>query len=244
MKLTLKIQVLLSITLLFIVSMVLVDVSDQRDQKNETIQAQQALIHTQETKIRMLTEKLQKSETALQAQKPLIENLLKNVDISNMEKHQIQKASEISVETPLDFEAALCLVKYADRYDIEYSLVLSIIEIESNFNRNLVGTSQDRGYMQIIPGTEKWLAEQYGEELGIRYNPKLIFDPEYNLALGIKYLDELIALYGNQLDRILSEYNRGPINLQRYYAKNNTYSTTYSRSVLSRTGKYIRLNVR
>lgn len=105
-----------------------------------------------------------------------------------------------------------------------------------------MGQDQDRGYMQIIPGTEKWLATAYGEELGLEYDPSRIFEADYNLALGIKYLDELISGYGTNYDRILSEYNRGPSNLAKYYSANQTYSTSYSRKVLSKVPIYVSLN--
>lgn len=191
---------------------------------------------------RELGRELDRSQERLSHLEPVVEWMRSIYDLENMSEEQLHKAAEIAQETPLDFEGALSLVRYADLYEIDYSLVLAVIEIESNFNRNLVGTSQDRGYMQIIPGTEQFLAERYGEELGLTYNPDRIFEPEYNIALGIKYLDELIGVHGNQLDKILSEYNRGPFGLEQYYAAHQTYETTYSRSVISRTPKYIALN--
>ncbi len=49
------------------------------------------------------------------------------------------------------------------------------METESNFNPTLVGTHKDRGLMQIIPATERWLARDFGSEVGIEYNPEEIF---------------------------------------------------------------------
>jgi len=164
------------------------------------------------------------------------------IDFDDYEITQLERAQVISEDTPLDLEAATSLVKYADQYDISYSLILSIIDIESNFTEDLVGTHEDRGYMQIIPGTEKWLATAYGDELGLEYNPERIFEPSYNLALGIKYIDILMNAYGSNYERILSEYNRGPSKLQSYYKLNQTYSTGYSRLVLNKERKYVAYN--
>ncbi len=152
------------------------------------------------------------------------------------------RAKKIANGTPLDYESALILISYADKYDLDPSLILSVIEVESNFNQWEVGSSRDRGYMQIIPATERWLASDFGGELGLKYNPDRIFDPEYNIGLAAAYLNLLQKNYGDDYSRILSEYNRGPSNLKKYYQRNGTYSTTYSRKVLSAEKRYLAFN--
>jgi hypothetical protein len=139
--------------------------------------------------------------------------------------------------TPLDENTASIIVDYADQYDLRLSLVLGLIDLESNFGQYLVGTSQDRGYMQIIPGTEKWLATSYGEELGLTYDTSRIFDADYNIPLGIKYLSILKNQYGSET-KMLTSYNRGDYGMEKWYEANGTYETTYSRVVLKRAEKY------
>ena len=202
-------------------------------------------INTQEETIDSLSTELEKANETIERQQPLVEEykeLSKFVDFDSMDLTQLEKAQEISDATPLDYESAVALVKYADIYDIPYSLVLSIIDVESNFEKDLVGMSQDRGYMQIIPVTEKYLATTFGDELGLTYDPNRIFEPEYNLALGIKFLDVLMNDYGADYERILSVYNRGAGNLSKYYSAYKTYSTSYSRKVLSNETLYVALN--
>ncbi|MCT4633816.1 MAG: transglycosylase SLT domain-containing protein [Firmicutes bacterium] len=152
------------------------------------------------------------------------------------------KALEIAETTPLDVETARIIVDYSNQFEINTSLILAIIDLESNFKQYEVGGAKDRGYMQIIPGTEKWLANEYGHKIGIEYDPERIFDAEYNIGLGVIYIDLLQNAYGNNYSRILSEYNRGPYSLKKYYEKNKTYSTKYSKVVLSREKKYLALN--
>lgn len=205
----------------------------------------ESTVYDQEEVIDALTIQVEQARDVIQAQAPIVEEfekLSKYIDLDAFETTQLEKVKSITEQTPLDYESALSLVKYADRFDIPYSLILSIIDLESNFQNDIVGADQDRGYMQIIPGTEKWLASTFGEELGLEYDPSRIFEPEYNLALGIKYLDLLMDNYGNNYERILSEYNRGPTNLAKYYEAYQTYSTSYSRTVLSREKKYVALN--
>ncbi len=151
---------------------------------------------------------------------------------------QIAGAIKIYEETPLSFESSVYLVHYCEAYSVDPALVLSIIEVESRFNQHAVGSSRDRGYMQIIPSTEKWLARSYGEELGLEYNPKDIFEPEYNLGLAIRYISDLEKKYGDNDHRVLSEYNRGSVKLASYFQTHQTYQTSYSRSILRRMDKY------
>lgn len=158
------------------------------------------------------------------------------------DQEDVQLIKDIEANTPLDFETAYVVVSYARKFDIKPSLLLAMIEVESVFDQYCVGTHQDRGYLQIIPPTEEWLAETFSEELNIEYNPEKIFDPEYNIGLGAAYISLLKNAYGDDLNRILSEYNRGPYNLKKFYEKHNTYETAYSRSILSREKKYEQFN--
>lgn len=161
---------------------------------------------------------------------------------SRREDEDYQKALTISKSTPLDFDTSKIIVKYCNKLDLKPSLVLALIDLESNFDQYVVGSSNDRGYCQVILCTEKWLANTYGHILGLEYNPDRIFEPEYNIGLGMLYLHILKQAYGEDYHRILSEYNRGYYNLGKYYLENQTYVTTYSRGVLSRERKFEELN--
>jgi len=147
------------------------------------------------------------------------------------------RLAQIIEATPLDEATAQIVLDYTDRYDLRLAMVLGLMDLESNFNQYLVGTSQDRGFMQIIPGTEKWLAEDFGEELGLTYDTTRIFDADYNIPLGIKYLSLLKKQYGNET-QMLTSYNRGDYGMKKWFNANGTYETAYSRVVLKRAEKY------
>jgi soluble lytic murein transglycosylase-like protein len=151
----------------------------------------------------------------------------------------LKAANEISKGTPLDLESSLVLIKYSEKFDLKPSLILAVIDLESNFNRYEVGGADDRGLMQIIPSTEKWLARDVAK---VDYDPNKIFNSEYNIGLATSYLSFLNKAYGNDFHRILSEYNRGPYNLAKYYQTNGTYSTSYSRVILKKEKKYLAYN--
>lgn len=179
-----------------------------------------------------------KSSRAMEGADGLIYELMR---ISLLDHSKIERAMEIARDTPLDFKSAMVLIDYSETYGVEPSLVLAIIKKESNFNGQLVGTHKDRGFMQIIPSTEKWLAATYGNELGLPYNPDLIFTPEYNLGLGIRYISLLLSEYQDP-HRALSEYNRGYQKLADYYAANKTYQTSYSKTIVAQAKQFEQYN--
>ncbi|NDB83809.1 MAG: lytic transglycosylase domain-containing protein [Alphaproteobacteria bacterium] len=93
------------------------------------------------------------------------------------------------------------------RNRINEAYVYATIRQESNFDtKGLNETGREDGLMQIIPSTEKKLCN----ELGIKYKPKRITDPEYNIKLGIYYLSKEFAKTGSYI-KTSSEYNAGPI---------------------------------
>jgi len=160
----------------------------------------------------------------------------------NQDALKMERVSNIMEVTSLPEEAAMTIVKYSKKFGIRTSLLLAMMELESDFKKYEVGTHNDRGYMQIIPGTEKWLAEEYGEMIELKYNPERIFEEEYNIGLSALYINILSNAYGDNFNRILSEYNRGPYNLKEYYQKHGTYSTGYSNKILFLEKKYESLN--
>ncbi|WP_202708283.1 lytic transglycosylase domain-containing protein [Sporosalibacterium faouarense] len=153
-----------------------------------------------------------------------------------------QQISNIINSTPLSLETAEVVAEYCAKLDIPISLVLALIDLESDFNQYEVGADNDRGYCQIIPSTEKWLAETYGYILDLKYDSDKIFEPQYNIGLGMLYLHILKNAYGENYHKILSEYNRGIYNLKKYYNEHGTYVTSYSRGIISREKKYLQLN--
>jgi len=170
-----------------------------------------------------------------------VSEIEKHIDINN--EAQVNKVLDIVESTPLDEVTASILVHYNEEMDVPLSLILSIIDIESKFSQYEVGAHQDRGYCQIVPSAEKWLTKTYGHRIGINYDPSRIFEPEYNLGLGVLYIHILSKAYDNDFHRVLSEYNRGPYNLEKYYKTHGTYQTDYSRMVLNNQQKYMDIQI-
>jgi len=93
---------------------------------------------------------------------------------------------------------------YAEKYNIDVSLIYAIIKTESNFDAKAVSPSNARGLMQIIPSTAKWIAS----ELNIDYNDEILFNSETNINFGCFYIDYLFKKF-NDMDIVICAYNAG-----------------------------------
>lgn len=156
-------------------------------------------------------------------------------EISEMQLDEMKAVSDM---TGLDLETVKLVYEYSERTGVKSDIVFAIIEKESNFDRFAVGTSNDRGYMQIIPSTEKAIARKFGGKFNLTYDRSMIFEPEYNIGLGVLYLEYLLEKNEGDYERSISEYNRGDKSLQSYYKRNGSYSTSYSKDVLEISDKY------
>ncbi|MBN2241304.1 MAG: lytic transglycosylase domain-containing protein [Acidobacteria bacterium] len=113
--------------------------------------------------------------------------------------------------------------KYASYYELDPSLIQSIIETESGFNPNAVSSKGARGLMQLMPETAR--------RLGVENS----FDPEQNIKAGVRHFRSLMDMFDNNLDLSLAAYNAGE-NLVRRLGRIPGYEETinYVRSVTRR----------
>ena len=93
--------------------------------------------------------------------------------------------------------------KYAQKNNLDKSLVNAVIQAESNFNNKAVSPAGAQGLMQLMPLT--------AQNLGVD-NP---FNPEENISGGTKYLKNLISKY-DSVELGLAAYNAGPANVNKY----------------------------
>lgn len=166
-----------------------------------------------------------------------------NRALAEEKKKRDQLAAEIKKRTNLSDGAIVQILQYEQRTGMPVKIVLAVMEQESSFNKDAVGTSEDRGLMQIIPETEAWLCKKYGAQFGITYDPKRIFDEDYNIALGTIYLWHLYKAYPQDYHRIFTEYNRGYYKAENYYKEKGHYITTYSKKVMEKMKKYEELEL-
>ncbi|TCQ08176.1 soluble lytic murein transglycosylase [Serpentinicella alkaliphila] len=110
--------------------------------------------------------------------------------------------------------------KYAEVYNIDPYLVLSIIKNESKFNPEAVSRKDARGLMQIAPITGQWASEKLPIE---SYSQDMLFDPELNIQIGCWYLSILNNQFASNFELVVAAYNAGNGNVSRWLS-NPEYS--------------------
>lgn len=120
-------------------------------------------------------------------------------------------------DIPLTYQEQEHLWNACQEFGVDHSLMLALIEQETNF-RNVTGDGGDSiGYCQIQPKWWSWLMEEIGADD--------LTDSQDNFRTGCAILAHLAAFYGNVRDA-LSAYNTG-----------SSGDTEYARAVLEAAEK-------
>lgn len=113
---------------------------------------------------------------------------------------------------PLAYENAILV--YANQRKVDPFFVNGIIRQESLFDSRALSPAGARGLMQIMPATGKRLYPK--TKLKIPFNTNVLFDPDMNIRLGIKYVSQLNKRFGNNSMHTLISYNAGPHVLKKW----------------------------
>lgn len=92
------------------------------------------------------------------------------------------------------------------RYEFDPLFLYAVIENESSFNPEAIGTSGEIGLMQILPDTAKWAAKKF--ELKWE-GKKSLRDPVQNIRLGAAFLNYLRKKFDSHGRLYLAAYNMG-----------------------------------
>lgn len=105
--------------------------------------------------------------------------------------------------------------KTASENNIDPLLIMSVMRQESAFNKTIISSANAYGLMQLIPKTGERI---YRMIWGGEFKNEILFEPEINIEMGVRYLTELIKIYegnpsldaGHALILSLATYNAGP----------------------------------
>ena len=103
--------------------------------------------------------------------------------------------------------------KYAKENELDPLLVYAIIKAESNFEKNVVSSSNAIGLMQLLPDTAEEIAEQEGYDYIAKES---LYNPEINIQTGTKYFANLLKTYDNCIPIALAAYNAGMGNVEKW----------------------------
>ncbi len=92
--------------------------------------------------------------------------------------------------------------------------VNGIIRQESLFDHKALSPAGARGLMQIMPATGKKLYPK--TKLKKPFEADVLFEPDLNIRLGVKYVSQLNKRFGENGTHILISYNAGPHVLKKW----------------------------
>jgi len=143
------------------------------------------------------------------------------------------------------------ILEAAQRHDLPVPLLRAVVWRESDFDTRAVGTSGERGLMQVTPGAAHDWAQANRHR---SFQGTDLFDARTNLAAGSWYLSRAMKRWTNA-DRpevfALAEYNAGITHARRWAKQSETLRATdflqsidfpttraYIRSILRRRDLY------
>ena len=96
----------------------------------------------------------------------------------------------------------------AAKYNLDPWLVEGLIRQESMYSSSSLSSAGARGLMQIMPKTGKQLFAQ--TDPGQTFDKEILFEPDINIRLGVRYLHDLSRKHNGNGVYILITYNAGP----------------------------------
>ena len=136
-------------------------------------------------------------------------------------------------ELPLTYDEQLFIYYHSITNNLPYELVLGVIKLESNFDKDIVSHTNDYGIMQININYVDWYAELAELE---DYS---ILDFHDNVLMGIGGLSFYMTYYKSLevcdtllWEYVLNSYNMGINGYNRYIRNTQQYSRAYSRIIL------------
>lgn len=123
---------------------------------------------------------------------------------------------------------AQTIIAEAERHDLDPTLVMAVIHVESRGYHLAVSQVGARGLMQLMPGT----GEELARKLDLPWRgPNSLFDPVLNVKLGTAYLRQLTDRY-ESVPTALAAYNWGPGRIDRQLRTGDELPTIYTRKVM------------
>ncbi len=115
---------------------------------------------------------------------------------------------------PLPYESVIR--REAARNNFDPMLAAGLMRQESTFQADALSPQNAIGLMQVIPKTGKLLAKQ----LRVKFSPDRLFQPDYNIELGMLYISGLVKLTGAP-EYALAAFDAGEDRIAAWKAERN-----------------------
>jgi soluble lytic murein transglycosylase-like protein len=126
--------------------------------------------------------------------------------------------NETSIKTD-DIEYVNTTHKYALENNVNWKIMHSIFEVESNMNANAIGDSGKAfGLGQVHMSTAKIYDKKITKEK--------LMNPDVNVKISSMLLRDYLKRYNNKYEYAIAAYNIGPVKIDKHF-KTNTAPPNY-----------------
>ncbi|MFZ9596227.1 MAG: lytic transglycosylase domain-containing protein [Bdellovibrionia bacterium] len=122
------------------------------------------------------------------------------------------------------------IIQQSQKYGFDPVFLMSVIENESSFNPEALGSAGEIGLMQITPETGAWITELF--EIPWK-GKKTLKNPVSNIIIGSAYLAYLREEFDYRGQLYLAAYNMGSGNVRKHLNR-NTQPQVYPSRVMQR----------
>lgn len=148
---------------------------------------------------------------------------VKTVEVPVYEEEGLPVVNEVDYfNVPLSHSLQQYIYEICADNDLSVSLVIALIDQESNFNPECVSDTNDYGLMQINECNLQWVKEDY--------NSVDMFNPYQNVYCGINILAGYLHKYDDDYTKALMCYNLGEYGASKAW-ENGIFCTDYTKAV-------------
>ena len=143
---------------------------------------------------------------------------------------------DLSTRYPRPFQAIVRPA--AKQFGVDEALVYSVMHQESRFSPSVASSVGARGLMQVMPTTGSWLAGQLG---WADFSVDWLDEPQRNITLGARYLQQLRRDLGGSNVQAVAGYNAGPGRAVSWRGSQRMEGAVYAESIpIDETRDYVK----
>lgn len=158
--------------------------------------------------------------------------ITETVEVPSYTEDTLPEVTDVQFfDVPLSHSLQRYIYEVCADEEVPVSLVMAMIDVESDFNPEAKSPSCDYGLMQINEVNEEQLAE--------KYRASDLLNPYQNVFCGIKIIGSYIDTY-DDYNRALMAYNMGEYGARKAW-ENGINETEYSKNVLACMDEYGRM---
>lgn len=152
------------------------------------------------------------------------------VEVPVYEADKLPEMSEVVFfDVPLPHSLQRYIYEVCADEDVPVTLVMAMVEHESQFNPEIISKTNDYGLLQINAVNHETLAEQY--------HTADMLNPYQNIFCGVKIIGSYVRQYDGDYTKALMAYNMGAYGAAKAQESGIT-STSYTETILALMQEY------